>query len=131
MTDFFDPENDGGRGYEPEKKEKSKWWWDDYNYSHRDYSYSKGSGSRSWMSKIGGYYSSDDYWRPKKDTKEVFQDLLDQLQNSANLIGDESRKINVHWSNGVDTNDPSKDSVNSHNIYLVGGMRFQKKIWML
>lgn len=117
MTDFFDPENDGGRGYEPEKKEKSKWWWDDHNYDHRDYSYSKGSGSRSWMSKIGGYYS-DDYWKPKKDTKEVFQDLLNQLQNSANLIGDESRKINVHWSNGSDTNDPKKDSVDAHNIYL-------------
>lgn len=115
MADFFDPENDGGKGYEPEKK-KSSWWWDDYNYDRRDYSYSKGSGSRSWMSKIGGY--GDDWWKPKKNPNEVFQELLDQLQNSANLIGDDSRKINVHWSNGQDTNGPGKDASGDQNIFL-------------
>ena len=116
MTDFYDPESESGRGYEPEAK-KSKWWWDDHNYDHRDHSYSKGSGSRGWMSKIGGY--SDDYWKPKKDTKEVYQELLDQLQNSANLIGNDERgTINVQWSDGRDTNDPKKDAAGSQTIYL-------------
>ena len=80
MADFYDPENDDGRGYEETSKKSNKgWWWRDHDYDYRDYSYSKGSGSRSWMSKIGGGYS-DDYWKPKKDTTEVYQDLLNQLQ---------------------------------------------------
>lgn len=98
--------------YQP-KSSDSKWWWEDYDYNHRDYSYSKGSGSRSWMSKIG--YDSD-WWKPKKDKGEVYQDLLNQLQNSANLIGGEDRGlVDVRWSNGMDVNDVrSKDNV----IYL-------------
>jgi hypothetical protein len=96
--------------YQPSE---SKWWWKDYDYDHRDYSYSKGSGSRSWMSKIG--YDSD-WWKPKKDKNEVYQDLLNQLQNSANLIGDEDRgSISVQWSDGQSINNiNSKDNV----VYL-------------
>ena len=98
--------------YQPRSND-SKWWWEDYDYDHRDYSYSKGSGSRSWMSKIG--YDSD-WWKPKKDKNEVYQDLLNQLQNSANLIGDEDRgSVSVQWSNGQDVNNiSSKENV----VYL-------------
>jgi len=94
--------------YKP-KSNDSKWWWEDYDYSHRDHSFSKGSGSRSWMSKIGFF---DDYWKPKKNKDAVYKDLLSQLQNSANVIGDEEKgKINVRWSNGQDINDYSDNSV--------------------
>ena len=120
MTDFYDPDNDDGRGYEEEKSSKSKkWWWRDYDYDRRDYSYSKGSGSRSWMSKIGGCSDSEDWWRPKKDTNEAYQDLLNQLQNSANIIGATERgEIVVHWSNGNDVNDVRADKKGCHHIYL-------------
>lgn len=121
MADFYDPDNDDGRGYEPESSSSNKkkgWWWSDYDYDHRDYSYSKGSGSRSWMSKIGGY-DSDDYWKPKKNPNEVYQDLLNQLQNSANIIGSDDRgQVVVHWSNGADVNDLKADKAGCHNIYL-------------
>lgn len=88
--------------YQPSE---SKWWWKDYDYDHREHSYSTGSGSRSWMSKIGGYDS--DWWKPKKkDVREVYQELLDQLQTSANLIGDFSRgSVEVHWSDGQNVNE--------------------------
>lgn len=121
MADFYDPDNDDGRGYEEtssSKKSSKGWWWRDYDYDYRDYSYSKGSGSRSWMSKIGGGYS-DDYWKPEKNTTEVYQDLLNQLQNSANIIGSDDRgQVVVHWSNGADVNDMKADAAGCHNIYL-------------
>ena len=98
--------------YEP-KSNDSKWWWEDYDYDHRDYSYSKGSGSRSWMSKIG---YSDDWWKPKKDKNEVYQELLNQLQNSSNLIGDDERgNVSVQWSNGQDINNISSTD---NTVYL-------------
>jgi hypothetical protein len=101
--------------YKP--SESKKWWWEDYDYDHRDYSYSKGSGSRGWMSKIGG--DSDDYWKPKKNVNEVYQDLLNQLQNSSNIIGsDELGQIVVHWSDGQNVNDVKADKAGCHNIYL-------------
>lgn len=120
MADYFDPEKDDGRGYEEtSSNKKSGWWWKDYDYDYRDYSYTKGSGSRSWMSKIGHGYGSDDWWKPKKNENEVYQDLLDQLQNSANIIGDnDSGKVVVHWSNGADVNSPKPDGSGCHNIYL-------------
>lgn len=121
---FYDPDSDDGRGYDSSSSSsskggkgggKNKWWWDDYNYDYRDYSYRSGSGSRSWMSKIG-YGYGDDYWKPKKDANEVYEELLGQLQNSANLIGDDSRGgVNVRWSNGQNVNDINKDS---RDIYL-------------
>lgn len=98
-----------------EKSSKSKWWWEDYDYDYRDRSYSKGSGSRGWLSKIG--YDSD-YWKPKKDINEVYRELLSQLQNSANIIGDEDKgKIAVKWSNGEDLNSPNKEN-SDHTIFL-------------
>lgn len=104
-----------------ESHEKSSWvktgktssWWD-RGYDYRSYSYSKGSGSRSWMSKVA---DNDDLWRPKKDPSKVYQNILDQLQNSANLIGENSQKISVHWSNGENVNEV-KDSKNGQHIYL-------------
>lgn len=100
--------------YKP--SESKKWWWEENDYNHRDYSYSKGSGSRSWMDKLG---SSDDYWKPKKDPNEVYQGLLDQLQKSANLIGDENHgKVVVHWSNGQDVNSVKADKAGDQHIYL-------------
>lgn len=100
--------------YKP--SESKKWWWEDYDYSHKDYSYSKGSGSRSWMDKLG---SSDDYWKPKKNVDEAYQELLDQLQKSANLIGDDSHgNVVVHWSNGQDVNAVKSDKAGDHHIYL-------------
>ena len=116
MSDYFDPENSDSIGYEPEKKKKSSWWFDDYNYDYRSHTYSKGSGSRSWMSKIGYGF---DAWKPKKNKNEVYQDLLNQLQNSANLIGsDDLGKVQVVWSNGNDVNRPSPNSDGSHTIFL-------------
>lgn len=116
MADFYDPDNDDGRGYEDKPSKSKSWWWREHDYDHRDYSYSKGSGSRSWMSKIGG---GTDWWRPKKDTNEVYQDLINQLQNSANIIGGNERgKVAVHWSNGNDVNDIRSDRDGCHHIYL-------------
>jgi len=101
---------------EDSKSNKSKWWWDDYNYDYRDYSYSKGSGSRGWLSKIG--YGSD-YWKPKKNVNEVYQELLSQLQNSANILGDEDKgKVVVRWSNGEDVNSPPDSESATHTIFL-------------
>jgi hypothetical protein len=98
-----------------EKSSKSKWWWEDYDYDYRDRSYSKGSGSRGWLSKIG--YGSD-YWKPKQNVNEVYRELLSQLQNSANLIGDEERgKVTVSWSSGQDLNAPNKENDN-HTIFI-------------
>jgi len=91
-----------------ESQSESGWWFDRYDYDYRDYSYSRESGSRGWMSKLGGY---DDYgysgWygSQKDDPKQVFQNLLNQLQNSANIIGDnDDGVLKVKWSNGENCN---------------------------
>lgn len=96
----------------------SKWWFEDYKYdSKKNKSYSKGSGSRSWLTKLGGYYSDYDYWKPKKSQDETYQDLLNQLQNSANVVGNsEVGSIKIHWSNGANRNEISNDEV--RDIYL-------------
>lgn len=90
---------------------KSKWFSD---YDYRDYSYSTGSGSRSWMSKLSS--SSSSWWRrEEKDDKSVLQDLLNQLQNSANIIGnDENGRVAVRWSNGANVNGAGADN----SVYL-------------
>jgi len=92
-----------------EGKAESGWWFDRYDYDYRDYSYSRESGSRGWMSKLGGY---DDYgysgWYSshKDDPKRVFQNLLNQLQNSANIIGESNDGVlKVKWSNGENHNE--------------------------
>jgi Mg-chelatase subunit ChlD len=94
--------------------EDSNWWFDRYQYDYRDYSYSVGSGSRSWMSKLG-YYDDDNYLYSSKSrsTESVYQDLLNQLQNSANLIGNDptNGRINVRWSNGANVNSHSDGTV--------------------
>ena len=94
-----------------EGQSEGGWWFDRYDYDYRDFSYSRESGSRGWMSKLGGY---DDYgysgWygSRKDDPKWVFQNLLNQLQNSANIIGDTNDGvIKVKWSNGMDRNSAS------------------------
>ena len=96
----------------------SKWWFEDHKYDDtKNKTYSKGSGSRSWLTKLGGYYSDYNYWKPKKDKNETYQDLLNQLQNSANIVGDaEVGSIKVHWSNGTNMNVVSED--NTRDIYL-------------
>lgn len=96
-----------------ENKDQSEngWWFDRYDYDYRDYSYSRESGSRGWMSKLGGYDDYDYsrwYGSRKDDPKWVFQNLLNQLQNSANIIGDNNvGVIKVKWSNGMDRNSAS------------------------
>ena len=87
----------------------STWRYDDYYYDYRSYGYSSGSGTRSWMSKIG-YGYDDSWWKPKTNKNEAYQDMLNQLQNSANVIGDGDKgKIEVRWSNGKSKNGPSED----------------------
>lgn len=92
-----------------EGQSESGWWFDRYDYDYRDYSYSRESGSRGWMSKLGGYNDygySGWYGSQKDDPKRVFQNLLNQLQNSANIIGDnDDGVIKVKWSNGENCND--------------------------
>lgn len=97
----------------------SKWWFEDHKYdANKNKTYSKGSGSRSWLTKLGGYYSDYDYWKPKKNGAEIYQDLLNQLQNSANIVGDsEIGSIKVRWSNGGNMNVISKDD-KTRDIYL-------------
>ena len=94
------------------------WWFDRYSYDHRDYSYEKGSGSRGWMSKLGSWYDDDDWYRPsKKDANRTYQRMLNQLQNSANLLGNEDQggAIRVSWSNGQNVNQPGSTD---RTIYL-------------
>lgn len=94
------------------------WWFDRYSYDHRDYSYEKGSGSRGWMSKLGSWYDDDDWYRPsKKDANQTYQRMLNQLQNSANLLGndDQGGAIRVSWSNGQNVNQPGSSD---RTIYL-------------
>lgn len=81
-------------------------WWEKDDYT--DYKYDSGKGASSWMRRIGGYY--DDWWRPKskQDPKEVYQKLLRQLQNSANLIGsNETGVVTIKWGNNEKTNEPT------------------------
>lgn len=77
----------------------SKWWFSSFDFDHRDYAYSSASGSRSWMSKF-----DTDYWLVKKDIGNAeYQKILNQLQTSANLIGDTER-LSVRWSDGEQSN---------------------------
>lgn len=88
-------------------KSKSKWFSD---YDYRDYAYSRGSGSSSWMSKLSTG------WRREGDSKSALQDLLNQLQNSANIIGsDQAGRVKVRWSDGTNVNAPSDGD---RQIYL-------------
>jgi hypothetical protein len=80
----------------------SSWWYDRYDYDYRTTSYAAGSGSRSWMEKIG-YGYDDSYWKPKSNKNETYQDILNQLQTSAAIINGESdQKTTVKWSSGED-----------------------------
>ena len=80
----------------------NSWWYDRYDYDYRTTSYAAGSGSRSWMEKIG-YGYDDSYWKPKSNKNETYQDILNQLQTSAAIINGESdQKTTVKWSNGED-----------------------------
>lgn len=84
------------------------WWFDRYQYDYREHTYSRGSGTRSWMSKLG-YFDDEDYWSystKTRSTESLYQDLLNQLQNSANLIGsdDNGGRIKVRWSSGTNVN---------------------------
>lgn len=86
-----------------------KKWLSDYDY--RDYSYSSGSGSRGWMSKL-----STGWRREERGSKGALQDLLNQLQNSANIIGnDQAGTVKVRWSDGTNVNNPDDGN---HHIYL-------------
>lgn len=88
----------------------SKKWWSDYDY--RDYSYERGSGSRGWMSKL----SYTGWRREERDSRGALQDLLNQLQNSANIIGnDQNGRVQVRWSDGTNVNTPDDGN---HHIYL-------------
>lgn len=91
-----------------DNNDDSGWWFDRYQYDYREHTYSRGSGTRSWMSKLG-YYDDGDYWgysTKTRSTESVYQDLLNQLQNSANLIGNDENggRIKVRWSNGNNVN---------------------------
>lgn len=99
---------------------KKGWWYDRYDYDYRDYSYTKESGSRGWMKKLGGGYNDYDYsdygcglyGSLEDNPNEVYQKLLNQLQNSANIIGDQDKgNIRVKWSDGSSTNSPSEKTV--------------------
>ena len=96
---------------EKDSSESGNWWFSRYDYDYRSQDRSKTSGSRGWMSKLGGY-DSDNFsyskwygYSKEKTNESVFQGLLSQLQISANLIGsDESNSVNVRWSDGEDKN---------------------------
>jgi hypothetical protein len=94
---------------------ESGWWFDRYEYDYRDYSYTRESGSRGWMSKLGGYGDYDYsglYGSYRDNPNQVYQNLLNQLQNSANIIGnDDTGVIKVKWSDGNSTNSPSETTV--------------------
>ena len=103
---------------EKDSSESGNWWFSRYDYDYRSQDRSKTSGSRGWLSKLGGYDSdnfsySNWYGYSKEKTNEsAFQGLLNQLQISANLIGsDESNSVNVRWSNGEDKNGSKKDCI--------------------
>lgn len=98
-----DLEDDNWTPAKPAKPTKSKWWWRDYDYDRNNYSYNSYSGSRSWRSKIGYTYGYGLTGSKKKE--EGYQDLLNQLQNSANLIHTDGHQNIVKWSNGENTND--------------------------
>jgi hypothetical protein len=93
---------------------EGSWWFDRYDYDYRDFSYSRETGSRGWISKLGGYGIYDDYSHSglygffKDNPKQVFQNLLNQLQNSANIIGNVNEGvITVKWSDGTNENSKS------------------------
>jgi hypothetical protein len=69
------------------------------------------------MSKLSS--SSSSWWRrDEKDANSTLQDLLNQLQNSANIIGNDSTcRVSVRWSNGANVNG-SKEPDGTHRIYL-------------
>ena len=115
--DLFSDRNSNS-GYKNETKKC--WWWDDYDYDYRSHKYSSGSGSRAWMSKISTY--SYNYWCKPKDENEAHQELLNQLQNSVNLLTNDDRgQIILRWSNGKARNTMSMETVNKQKqriIYL-------------
>lgn len=92
------------------------WWYDRYNYDRGDYSYSKGSGARGWMSKLGSWWDEPSYGSKGSTAESAFQELLDQLQNSANLLGSDSDggRVRVAWSDGNSVNMAGED----RTIYL-------------
>lgn len=103
---------------EKDSSESGNWWFSRYDYDYRSQDRSKTSGSRGWLSKLGGYDSdnfsySNWYGYSKEKTNEsVFQGILNQLQISANLIGsDEINSVNVRWSNGEDKNGSKKNYI--------------------
>lgn len=85
-------------------------WFSDYD--HRDYSYDSKSGSRGWRSKFFSRWEQEEV----TDDKSVLQDLLNQLQNSANIIGGDDNRVSVRWSNGSDVNRIEGES--SRTIFL-------------
>lgn len=94
----------------------SSWWYDRYSYDRVDYSYSKGSGTRGWMSKLGSWWDEPSYKSKDSDANSAYKDLLSQLQNSANLLGSDATggKVRVAWSDGNSVNMAGED----RTIYL-------------
>ena len=101
-----------------ETPEGGHWWFSRYDYDYRSCDRSTTSGSRGWLSRLGGFNDgtfSYSNWYGNSATgnssASAFQGLLNQLQTSANLIGNTDRQLNVRWSNGKNKNHVGSDCV--------------------
>ena len=98
-----------------EKSEGGNWWFNRYDYDYRSYDRSTTSGSRGWLSKLGGFdndtFSYSNWYGNSSKDNSPYQGLLNQLQTSANLIGNKDKYVNVRWSNGEDRNSTKSDCI--------------------
>ena len=76
---------------------------------------------KGWMSKfdVGHYFLTE-----SNNEKRIYSNILRQLQNSANIIGNKSdcsREIKVLWSDGSNVNDISNDNIYISPDKLISG----------
>lgn len=72
----------------------TKWWFSKHDYDHRDASYEAGSGARSWMSQ---FFDAEFWLSSSRSDDRQYQKMLNQLQTSANIIGD-SERLEIRWA---------------------------------
>lgn len=98
----------------------SRGWFDRYTFDFRTVLVTPVTGSRSWISCLGSVFTEDAprsrYMRPseaKEFIASLLQSLLNQLQTSANIIGNSKgeRAIKVRWSSGSSTNSPQSPEI--------------------
>lgn len=83
----------------------AKWWFSKHDYDHRVSPYDVGAGARSWMSQ---FFDFEPMSKAKSDDRQ-YQKLLNQLQTSANIIGD-SIRLEVRWA-GEDSKNGTRSTV--------------------